>query len=135
MKNKYFIPIGIMIIILIVSISYITVNMTLKNKTKQKYNFDNLEVIKYYPFENKESKKINLNKNDKESLIEIINNEKFKEDKDITNCMGVLNYQIKFDTYIIDITTSCNSNYLTKKDNTKKQVVLSKKLINFIKKY
>lgn len=135
MKQNKFIIMCITFTILIITASYIMVDMTLNNKTKQKYNFDNLEVIKYYPFENKEAKKINLNKNDKESLIEIINNEKFKEDKDITNCMGVLNYQIKFDIYIIDITTSCNPNYLTKKDNTKKQVVLSKKLINFIKKY
>ena len=135
MKQNKFIIMCITFMILIITASYITVNMASSNKTKLKYNFDNLEVIKYYPFDNRKEKKINLNKTEKESLIEIINNEKFKEDKDITNCTGVLNYQIKFDIYIIDITTSCNINYLTKKDNTKKQVVLSKKLINFIKKY
>lgn len=135
MKNKYFIPISIMIIILIVSVSYITVKMSLKNTSKYKYNFDNLEVIKYYPFDNRKEKKINLKKTEKESLIKIINSEKFKEDKNVTNCIGALNYKIKFDVYEINITTSCGPNYLIKKGQEVKKVILSKRLIDFIEKY
>lgn len=124
----------IMILPVLILIALIPMLLNLKNANNNtKYNYRNLKILKYYPYENKFPTIMHLSADEKSKLMKILDNETFEENKNYTDCLGILKYKIKFDDYTININTECSTNTLQKNNKSKKLVNLSDKLINYVK--
>ena len=125
----------IMILPVLILIALILMLLNLKNENNNntKYNYRNLKILKYYPYENKFPTIMHLSADEKSKLMKILDNETFEENKNYTDCLGILKYKIKFDDYTININTECSTNTLQKNNKSKKLVNLSDKLINYVK--
>lgn len=124
----------IMILPVLILIALILMLLNLKNENNNtKYNYRNLKILKYYPYENKIPTIMHLSADEKSKLMKILDNETFEENKNYTDCLATLKYKIKFDDYTININTECSTNTLQKNNKSKKLVNLSDKLINYVK--
>ncbi len=130
MKNNKRLIIRLVFIFVLILVSTVLIS---KLNEADKYNYDNLKVIKYYSGVNKKS--IKLTDKEKKKLSSILNRESFKQLKNTTSCMGILKYKITFDKYSLNISDSCDKGYISEDNKNYKSVLLSNKLLKFIKKY